>query len=92
MAYILSTTGRGGFKGLNYIRHFLSRRERAVDEVVVDFVLLLAAQEDAVSSRKLATGSPDLLIVCNYRAGCLEMHYKRQVGLIKPHAEHGSAH
>ena len=77
-------------RGLELVEHradALARRERLLDEEVLDAAVLAAAQQDHVGVIDAAPGAADLLVVGHHRAGRLEVHDEGQVGLVVAHAE-----
>ena len=65
----------------------LARRERLLDEEVLDPAVLAAAQQHDVGVLDAAPGAADLLVVGDDRAGRLVVHDERQVGLVVAHPE-----
>ena len=62
-------------------------RERGVDEVVRDLVVLAPGEQDHVGLFEGAAGAPDLLVVGDHRTRPLEVDDEAEVGLVEAHAE-----
>ncbi len=77
------------FERLDDVVHEVLRRERRLDEVVLDLLVLEAAQEDAGAPVERPAGAPHLLVVGDGRTGRLEVDDEAQVGFVVTHAECG---
>ena len=67
----------------------LARRERGVDEPVLDARVLVAGEPDGVGAVDRPAGAADLLVQRDRGARHLEVHDEREVGLVVAHAERG---
>ena len=77
----------GGLQVAEHRSNALLRRERLLDEEVLDATVLIAAQQDHVCVVDAPPGAADLLVVGHDRARRLEVHDEGQVGLVVTHAE-----
>ena len=77
----------GGAQVLQHRRHPLARRERLLDEEVLDAPVLAAAQQHDVGVLDAAAGAADLLVVGHHRSRRLVVHDERQVRLVVAHAQ-----
>jgi hypothetical protein len=68
-------------------RDLLLRRERLLDEEVLDAAVLGAAQQDHLGVLDAAAGAADLLVVGDDRAGRLVVHDELQVRLVVAHPQ-----
>ena len=67
---------------MNHVADFASRWKRPLNEKVVYILILIAAQENAVSTRDCAPGSPNLLVVRNGGTGGLVVNDESEVRFV----------
>ena len=68
------------------------RRERGLDEVVLDLAVFASHQQDSLRLGEIAAGSAHLLIVGDGRPGTLVVDDEPQVGLVVAHAQRRGRH
>src|SRR2546425_336153 len=68
-------------------RHRRGRGERALDEVILNLIILASAQQDSVGAIDRTAGSSDLLIVSDDRSWPLKMNHERKVGFVESHSQ-----
>ena len=72
---------------LHHLVDVLARRERGVDEPVLDARVFVAGEPDRVGAVDGPAGAADLLVERDRGSGDLEVHDEREVGLVVAHAE-----
>ena len=84
--------GGAGLEQLHHARDELARRERLLDEEVLDPAVLVAAQEHDLRTVERAAGAAHLLVVRDHRAGRLVVDDEPEVRLVVAHAERAGGH
>ena len=75
------------FERAEHALHHFQRRERGANEIILNFVILASAQQNAKGGVHRAARAPDLLIIRHHRTGPLEVNYEADIRFVETHSE-----
>src|ERR1043165_727030 len=72
---------------LNDIFHHAACRKSRADEVILNYVVFLPIQQNAIGRIYSATGASDLLIICDHGSWALEVNHEAKIRFVESHAQ-----